>query len=886
MANRNFLLLVCGLFFIALIHPSHPGGVYVPPVPGVGPGGAGPGTGFIPGSTGGIPVGYKPPKAPGRGVYGGGYRLRPDGSVPDWTDLVDGRTDVFVPGGAGTGGVRPGGFGTGVVGTGQGGKAPKPGYGNLGAGGGGGQGGGYGGYGLLPAGVAGHVHKVAKNIIGPGFPLPISLHNLWLHQVYYILLSSFLWVDISKPIGSLDDQRGSNGVTKSLREPAVQKSTEIVTFYLFGEANQFATVFSNSIISISFPAPLVPQAGFGGGPGVGAAKKAAKVPGVGVPGLYQGGIVPGLGFGGRGVLPGVATGTGLSQKSYGGGGQGGPGQGGRGFNGQMQPGVFHGYPLKSPKVPGGYGSKIAGGKTPFGFGGFGHGGAGLPGGKGGPGSKPGYPVGTGVGPGGISLAQAKAAKYGLSGAGGVRVGGVGAVGGQVPGGGVPGAVPGGYPRTGVPGGYSPSAKAAKYGVTGHGGAGLGGTGAHGGGGLGEAGGRGGATSKAAKYGGGGLGGGRLGGGLGGGGLGGGGLGGGGLGGGGLGGGGLGGGGLGGGGLGGGGLGGGGLASGGPGFAKAAKYGLGGAAPIPGRGGAVYPGRTQFYPGYGSLAAGGNPYGTGMQVFGGQRVGPGQYAGGSKAAKYGVPGPTGTGVGTTGTGAGGGPVAGGGQQVPAGGPPQGGVTGVGLPGPGATPRPSPDVPGGAAVAVPSGTGVPGDGKPAKEVGPDATAGTATGPAPGVAGPQPGVPSGGVVKPGKAPKPVLPGGGGFPYYGAPTGTGGGAGIPLAAGGYQGGAYPAGAGGAAKGPKPGYGNLGAGLRYPQGVAPGYGGGYPWQAYPAGLFPLCRQPGAGGYVPAPLTLQQAKAAKYGHLQGFLGDNVYRGGAGACQGKACGRRK
>lgn len=76
-----------------------------------------------------------------------------------------------------------------------------------------------------------------------------------------------------------------------------------------------------------------------------------------------------------------------------------------------------------------------------GYGGFGTGGVGLPGGQVGPGSRPGYPVGTGVcfylftlycsrkvektkkcliyfflppgvGPGGISPAQAKAAKYG------------------------------------------------------------------------------------------------------------------------------------------------------------------------------------------------------------------------------------------------------------------------------------------------------------------------------------------------------------------------------------------------------------------------------------------------------------------------------------------
>ncbi|XP_045887527.1 glycine-rich protein DOT1-like isoform X3 [Micropterus dolomieu] len=133
-------------------------------------------------------------------------------------------------------------------------------------------------------------------------------------------------------------------------------------------------------------------------------------------------------------------------------------------------------------------------------------------------------------------------------------------------------------------------------------------------------------------------------------------------------------------------------------------------------------------------------------------------------------------------------------------------------------------------------------------------------------------------------------------------GGAGIPLAAGGYQGGYWPyhhgygqggltypsavglGGAGGGAKAPKPGYGNLGGGIGYQPGgvpVVPGYGGGYPQQYY------------QGGYVPAPLTPQQAKAAKYGPLQGFLGGaggggggGVYRGGVAGCQGKYCGRRK
>ncbi|CAG6003756.1 unnamed protein product [Menidia menidia] len=200
----------------------------------------------------------------------------------------------------------------------------------------------------------------------------------------------------------------------------------------------------------------------------------------------------------------------------------------------------------------------------------------------------------------------------------------------------------------------------------------------------------------------------------------------------------------------------------------------------------------------------------------------------------------------------------------------------------------------------------------------SAGTSVGgagvPAPSGVG-TPGQPQTGVGV--KAPKPFVPGpvaggypyGYGIPYQGAGTGTGpgagtlpgakplkppvagGGAGIPLSAGGYQGGynpyqqgygqVGPGAAGGGAKAPKPGYGNLGTGGVYQQGVPPGYRG-YPQQFYP------------GAYGPAGLTPQQAKAAKYGPLQGFLGGagggggggDVYRGGVAGCQGKYCGRRK
>ncbi|KAK1790132.1 hypothetical protein P4O66_013962, partial [Electrophorus voltai] len=86
-------------------------------------------------------------------------------------------------------------------------------------------------------------------------------------------------------------------------------------------------------------APVIPQTGL---PGVGPGVKAAKP-----------GKAPVPGFGGRGVLPGVATGSGLKPKSDAGGG-----------TGFMQPGVFHGYPLKSPKAPGG--AAYTGGKLPYG----------------------------------------------------------------------------------------------------------------------------------------------------------------------------------------------------------------------------------------------------------------------------------------------------------------------------------------------------------------------------------------------------------------------------------------------------------------------------------------------------------------------------------------
>ncbi|KAJ6655716.1 hypothetical protein lerEdw1_004769 [Lerista edwardsae] len=76
--------------------------------------------------------------------------------------------------------------------------------------------------------------------------------------------------------------------------------------------------------------------------------------GVGIPGVYPGGVLPGTGirYPGVGVLPGVPTGTGVKPKvpgAAGGAFAGIPGFGG--FGGQ-QPGLPLGYPIKAPKLPG------------------------------------------------------------------------------------------------------------------------------------------------------------------------------------------------------------------------------------------------------------------------------------------------------------------------------------------------------------------------------------------------------------------------------------------------------------------------------------------------------------------------------------------------------
>ncbi|XP_029817094.1 elastin [Manacus vitellinus] len=167
--------------------------------------------------------------------------------------------------------------------------------------------------------------------------------------------------------------------------------------------------------------------------------------GAGIPGAFPGGVLPGAGirFPGVGVLPGVPTGAGVKPKAPGVGAFGGiPGLGG--FGGP-QPGVPLGYPIKAPKLPGGYGLPYTNGLRPGGPG------AGLAG-------KAGYPTGTGVG---AQAAAAKAAaKYGAGVLPGV--GGIPGVGGLVPG--VPGV--GGIPQVG--------AKPPKFGVPGVGVPGVGG----------------------------------------------------------------------------------------------------------------------------------------------------------------------------------------------------------------------------------------------------------------------------------------------------------------------------------------------------------------------------------------------------------------------------
>ncbi|CAL8345637.1 unnamed protein product [Arctogadus glacialis] len=342
-------------------------------------------------------------------------------------------------------------------------------------------------------------------------------------------------------------------------------------------------------------------------------------------------------------------------------------------------------------------------------------------------------------------------------------------------------------------------------------------------------------------------------------------------------------------------------------------------------------------GYNPAAGGYNPAAAKAAKYGVQQgIGTGLVAGGysaaAKAAKYGVDvnaAPI--------SGGAGGPTVGGALPEPRGDGgfadsktdkyAESGITGTGIhlhPTPGQAVEVQPGLTGGAS---PAGTGVPVASKPAKEVGLEGTPGPESTPiAPEVTKPI----GGGVVQPSGAAETGLKpaksyvavgtggtGGGGIPNpwlgyrnpYGAGAGLGGGpggvlplakplkppafggaggAGIPLSAGlpaggygpygpygqGYgQGGqVYPA-AGGLGPGGAGGYGHLGAAGGYPQGaVAPGYGGGYPQQA-------------GGGYVPAPLTPQQAKAAKYGALGGFLGGaggGAYRG----CQGKFCGRRK
>ncbi|MCI4390657.1 hypothetical protein PGIGA_G00125160 [Pangasianodon gigas] len=239
------------------------------------------------------------------------------------------------------------------------------------------------------------------------------------------------------------------------------------------------------------------------------------------------------------------------------------------------------------------------------------------------------------------------------------------------------------------------------------------------------------------------------------------------------------------------------------------------------------------------------------------IGTGVYPSGVKPPKYGTGTVLGTGVAPLpGPGTGGVPLPEtggypGGVKPPKPGVPSTGITGTGISVPAATPGVG-VLPDGTGLVVPGGTRLPE--KPAKA--PTLPPGGTIGPA----GVQPGT----LVKPpktGAAGKCPIPYGGYGPYGVAPLGTGVLPGAkPITAPGVR---YPTGVG---------LGPGGAGVKpaKPGAVAPGTYGGYP-QAYP------------GGYVPG-LTPQQAKAAKYGTLQGFLGGG-YRGGA-ACQGKYCGRRR
>ncbi|KAJ4935177.1 hypothetical protein JOQ06_016713 [Pogonophryne albipinna] len=327
-------------------------GVYVPPGTGIGPGGAGPGTGFF-------PVG---------GYGGGGRGVGPGGLVP--------------------GGVGHGGLGVGRLGAGQGGKPPKPGYGNLGGGGG------YGGGEFVSFGIkteiAGVVMVDMVDMVEELEAFSQELDRRLLKEDLLFLRWAF--------------QEGVLVVVSERKLPKCQVS----------ECRDFTKVdwyLDKDLADVEFC-------------------------------LLEGQD--------KQVKDQIIKSVHMYSVT-----------GGRGYGGPMQPGLFHGYPLKSPKVQGGYGTK-PGGKQPLGYG-FGNGGAGLPGGQGGPVLRPGYPVGTGVGPGGISLAQAKAAKYGVGNLG--NVGGAGGLyPGQVPGGvggaGVqyPGPVPGGVGGAGglypwqVPGG--------------------------------------------------------------------------------------------------------------------------------------------------------------------------------------------------------------------------------------------------------------------------------------------------------------------------------------------------------------------------------------------------------------------------------------------------
>ncbi|KAK1899971.1 Glycine-rich protein A3 [Dissostichus eleginoides] len=296
MANRNILLLFCGLFLLALIHPSLQRGVYVPPGTGIGPGGAGPGTGFF-------PVG---------GYGGGGRGVGPGGLVP--------------------GGVGHGGLGVGGLGAGQGGKPPKP------------------DMKLSKFGYDNFLH-----IIQVIFPLLFKCTSTVQQQVVMVDM-----VDMVEELEAFS-QELDRRLLKEVQEDLCYHMQDLLFLRWAFQEGVLVVVSERKLPKCQ----------------VSECRDFTKVD------WYLDKDLVDVEFC---LLEGqdkqVKDRLIKSVHMY-------SVTGGRGYGGPMQQGLFHGYPLKSPKVQGGYGTK-SGGKQPLGYG-FGNGGAGLPGGQGGPVLRPGYP---------------------------------------------------------------------------------------------------------------------------------------------------------------------------------------------------------------------------------------------------------------------------------------------------------------------------------------------------------------------------------------------------------------------------------------------------------------------------------------------------------------